>query len=156
MVTFNSKSGTLNPALNGLYLLMRQMDHHQIFTRSGSWPDPSKDIAYGVQGWVYRQNTIVKWWVIWLYPLYSVHGFQPAFTVVLNTTFFNTYLTWEGPVISWPQLLLQSQQLGAFDFLWGSWVVIHMIEHSPEGWGTNSAEYFLRNRSITQKTSNFL
>ena len=35
----SSKSSTLNPALNGLYLLMRHMDLYQIFTRSGSWPD---------------------------------------------------------------------------------------------------------------------
>ena len=43
------------------------MDHYQMFTRPGSWPDlvlvkiwlTSKDIANWVQAWVYRQNTIV-------------------------------------------------------------------------------------------------
>ena len=39
MVFSSSKSGTLNPALNGLYLLMRHMDHNQIFTRPGSRSD---------------------------------------------------------------------------------------------------------------------
>ena len=36
VVSSSSKSGTLNPALNGLYFLMRQLDHNQIFTRPGS------------------------------------------------------------------------------------------------------------------------
>ena len=39
VVSSSSKSGTLNPALNGLYLLMHYMDHYQILTRPGSWSD---------------------------------------------------------------------------------------------------------------------
>ena len=51
--------GTLNPALNELYLFMRKSDHYQIFTRAGSGQDQglvkndgsdpigaSKDIAH--------------------------------------------------------------------------------------------------------------
>ena len=39
VVFSSSKSGTLNPALNGIYLLMRHMDHYQIFTRPGTQSD---------------------------------------------------------------------------------------------------------------------
>ena len=39
VVFSSSKSSTLNPALNGIYLLMRHMDHYQFFTRPGSWSD---------------------------------------------------------------------------------------------------------------------
>ena len=35
-------------------------------------------------------------------------------------------------------------------------MVIHMMEHPPEGWGANGAEYFLRKRTITKKTLKFL
>ena len=35
-------------------------------------------------------------------------------------------------------------------------MVTHMMEHPPDGWGANGAEYFVRKQSITNKKSTFL
>ena len=35
----SSKSGTLNPALNGIYFLICHMDHYQLLAKPGSRPD---------------------------------------------------------------------------------------------------------------------
>ena len=40
VVFSSSKSGTLNPALNGLYILMRPTDHNQVCTTPRSGQDP--------------------------------------------------------------------------------------------------------------------
>ena len=45
VVSSSIKSGILNPAGKGLYLLMRQLDHYQTFTRPWSWPDPGKKLV---------------------------------------------------------------------------------------------------------------